>query len=144
MMLVRFFLGVTEGAVSPGFVVLTSIWWKKSEHPNRLGRLHHFFPVLPAKLCYMYSRLRVRERICPDRWRTPSLRMWLHHRCHHCGLANFNAHRRGCHPDPRNHPHDNRSKGARERLVLDPGGEGMCSAESSERARIGTAQGMEE
>ncbi|ETS79376.1 hypothetical protein PFICI_09229 [Pestalotiopsis fici W106-1] len=33
----RFFLGVTEGAVSPAFITITSIWYKKSEHPLRIG-----------------------------------------------------------------------------------------------------------
>ncbi|KAJ5648898.1 uncharacterized protein N7484_002621 [Penicillium longicatenatum] len=34
---VRFTLGLAEGAVSPAFVTLTSIWYKKSEHPLRIG-----------------------------------------------------------------------------------------------------------
>ncbi|KAJ5242521.1 uncharacterized protein N7469_000848 [Penicillium citrinum] len=34
---VRFALGLAEGAVSPAFVTLTSIWYKKSEHPLRIG-----------------------------------------------------------------------------------------------------------
>ncbi|KAF9888053.1 hypothetical protein FE257_009318 [Aspergillus nanangensis] len=34
---VRFCLGLTEGAVSPAFVTLTSIWYKKKEHPLRIG-----------------------------------------------------------------------------------------------------------
>jgi hypothetical protein len=34
---VRFVLGITEGAVSPAFVTLTSIWYKKQEHPLRIG-----------------------------------------------------------------------------------------------------------
>ncbi|KAH8880836.1 membrane transporter [Thozetella sp. PMI_491] len=33
----RFFLGVTEGAVSPAFITITSIWYKKSEHPMRIA-----------------------------------------------------------------------------------------------------------
>jgi MFS family permease len=33
----RFFLGFTEGAVSPAFITITSIWYKKSEHPLRIG-----------------------------------------------------------------------------------------------------------
>ncbi|KAE8374448.1 pantothenate transporter [Aspergillus bertholletiae] len=36
-MAVRFILGLTEGAVSPAFVTLTSIWYKKEEHPLRIG-----------------------------------------------------------------------------------------------------------
>ncbi|KAL4916203.1 major facilitator superfamily domain-containing protein [Aspergillus aurantiobrunneus] len=32
---VRFLLGFTEGAVSPAFVTITSIWWRKGEHASR-------------------------------------------------------------------------------------------------------------
>lgn len=34
---VRFFLGFAEGAVSPAFITITSIWYKKSEHALRIG-----------------------------------------------------------------------------------------------------------
>ncbi|PYH56941.1 pantothenate transporter [Aspergillus niger CBS 101883] len=34
---VRFLLGVTEGAVSPAFVTLTSMWYRKKEHASRVG-----------------------------------------------------------------------------------------------------------
>lgn len=34
---VRFFLGAAEGAVSPAFITITSIWYKKSEHALRIG-----------------------------------------------------------------------------------------------------------
>ncbi|KIW80707.1 hypothetical protein Z517_07323 [Fonsecaea pedrosoi CBS 271.37] len=37
MMGVRFILGFAEGAVQPAFVTLTSIWYKKREHPMRIG-----------------------------------------------------------------------------------------------------------
>ncbi|KAF2092588.1 MFS general substrate transporter [Rhizodiscina lignyota] len=33
----RFFLGLCEGAVSPGFVVITSNWYKRREHPIRIA-----------------------------------------------------------------------------------------------------------
>ncbi|KAH8653175.1 membrane transporter [Tricladium varicosporioides] len=36
-LVVRFFLGVAEGAVSPAFITITSIWYKKSEHALRIG-----------------------------------------------------------------------------------------------------------
>ncbi|KAE8152993.1 major facilitator superfamily domain-containing protein [Aspergillus avenaceus] len=36
---VRFLLGFTEGAVSPAFVTLTSLWYTRSEHVNRMGAL---------------------------------------------------------------------------------------------------------
>lgn len=34
---VRFVLGFMEGAVSPAFVTITSIWYRKKEHPLRVG-----------------------------------------------------------------------------------------------------------
>ena len=34
---VGFLLGFTEGAVSPAFVTITSIWYQKSEHATRTG-----------------------------------------------------------------------------------------------------------
>jgi MFS transporter, ACS family, allantoate permease len=34
---VRFFLGVFESAVTPGFALLTSQWWTKSEQGTRTG-----------------------------------------------------------------------------------------------------------
>ncbi|CZT49580.1 related to permease of the major facilitator superfamily [Rhynchosporium secalis] len=34
---VRFFLGAAEGAVSPAFITITSIWYRKSEHALRVG-----------------------------------------------------------------------------------------------------------
>ncbi|KAK4505389.1 hypothetical protein PRZ48_003352 [Zasmidium cellare] len=34
---VRCLLGFTEGAVSPAFITITSIWYKKEEHPLRVG-----------------------------------------------------------------------------------------------------------
>ncbi|KAL2203564.1 MFS general substrate transporter [Sarocladium strictum] len=37
MMAARFFLGLTEGAVSPAFVMITSILYKREEHPVRVA-----------------------------------------------------------------------------------------------------------
>lgn len=34
---VRCLLGFAEGAVSPAFITITSIWYKKEEHPLRVG-----------------------------------------------------------------------------------------------------------
>jgi MFS family permease len=34
---VRGFLGFAEGAVSPAFITITSIWYRKEEHPLRVG-----------------------------------------------------------------------------------------------------------
>lgn len=40
---VRFLLGFTEGAVSPAFVTITSIWYRKKEHPLRVGYVYIYF-----------------------------------------------------------------------------------------------------
>lgn len=37
---VRFMLGFSEGAVSPAFVTITSIWYQKKEHATRTGYIH--------------------------------------------------------------------------------------------------------
>jgi len=34
---IRFLLGFAEGAVSPAFITITSIWYKKEEHPMRVA-----------------------------------------------------------------------------------------------------------
>lgn len=39
---VRFLLGFAEGAVSPAFVTITSIWYQKKDHAMRIGLLLHF------------------------------------------------------------------------------------------------------
>ncbi len=33
----RFFLGLSEGAVSPAFVIITSLWYRREEHPMRVA-----------------------------------------------------------------------------------------------------------
>lgn len=33
----RFFLGLTEGAVAPSFMIITSGWYKRTEHPVRIA-----------------------------------------------------------------------------------------------------------
>ncbi|KAJ9099764.1 hypothetical protein QFC21_003762 [Naganishia friedmannii] len=45
LMIGRFFLGACEGAVSPAFVIMTSIFWRKAEHPLRYVEKNY----LPAK-----------------------------------------------------------------------------------------------
>jgi MFS family permease len=45
---VRFMLGFSEGAVSPAFVTITSIWYQKKEHATRTGQVlidWHFEPA---------------------------------------------------------------------------------------------------
>lgn len=32
---VRFLLGFAEGAVSPAFITITSVWYRKDEHASR-------------------------------------------------------------------------------------------------------------
>lgn len=36
-MVTRFFLGCTEASLSPGFTLLTSLWYRRSEQPLRAG-----------------------------------------------------------------------------------------------------------
>lgn len=45
---VRFLLGFCEGAVSPAFVTMSSIWYRKDEHPMRIGYAfaHPIRPIL--------------------------------------------------------------------------------------------------
>lgn len=33
----RFLLGFTEGAVSPSFMIITSNWYRRREHPMRIA-----------------------------------------------------------------------------------------------------------
>ncbi|KAH8880474.1 MFS general substrate transporter [Thozetella sp. PMI_491] len=42
---VRFFLGFTEGAVAPSFMIITSNWYKRSEHPTRVATWVSMFGV---------------------------------------------------------------------------------------------------
>lgn len=37
LMVVRFFLGCTEASLSPGFSLITSLWYRTSEQPLRHG-----------------------------------------------------------------------------------------------------------
>lgn len=37
IMVTRFFLGVTEAAISPGFSLITGMWYTRSEQPFRHG-----------------------------------------------------------------------------------------------------------
>lgn len=42
LMLVRTFLGIFESTVTPGFVLITSQWYKRSEQPLRIGIWYSF------------------------------------------------------------------------------------------------------
>jgi ACS family allantoate permease-like MFS transporter len=37
LMVARFFLGCTEASLSPGFTLITSLWYRTSEQPLRHG-----------------------------------------------------------------------------------------------------------
>ncbi|CAI9631613.1 mfs general substrate transporter [Alternaria burnsii] len=41
----RFFLGLTEGAVAPSFMIITSGWYKRSEHPIRIATWVSMFGI---------------------------------------------------------------------------------------------------
>ncbi|KAH7138450.1 major facilitator superfamily domain-containing protein [Dendryphion nanum] len=45
MAVARFFLGFTEGAVSPSFMIITSGWYKRSEHPVRIATWVSMFGI---------------------------------------------------------------------------------------------------
>ncbi|PGH12796.1 hypothetical protein AJ79_04020 [Helicocarpus griseus UAMH5409] len=52
---VRFMLGFAEGAVSPAFVTISSIWYRKKEHPMRIGAwitMNGFAQVVGSLLMY--------------------------------------------------------------------------------------------
>lgn len=59
MMAARFFLGLTEGAVSPAFVMLTSIWYKRREHPVRVAAwvcMNGFSQIVNALITFGLGR----------------------------------------------------------------------------------------
>ena len=82
---VRFLLGFTEGAVSPAFVTITSIWYQKSEHATRTG----YVPI--AQLVKYASNVRQPvghdERSCPNCRLPPYVRYRQEHFAVHCSLA---------------------------------------------------------
>lgn len=59
MMVARFFLGLTEGAVSPAFVMLTSTWYKRREHPVRVAAwvsMNGFSQIINALIMFGLGR----------------------------------------------------------------------------------------
>lgn len=42
LMIVRTFLGIFEATVTPGFVLITSQWYRRSEQPLRIGLWYSF------------------------------------------------------------------------------------------------------
>lgn len=68
MMAGRFFLGLTEGAVSPAFVMITSIWYKRREHPVRVAAwvsMNGFSQITNALIMYGLGR----AHLVVDPWR---------------------------------------------------------------------------
>jgi MFS family permease len=51
MMIVRFFLGFTEGAVAPAFVLMTSFFYRKREQPIRIAVFVSFNALAQCVLC---------------------------------------------------------------------------------------------
>ncbi|KAK4958220.1 hypothetical protein LTR10_004646 [Elasticomyces elasticus] len=55
----RFFLGLCEGAASPGFVIITSNWYKRAEHPVRVAwwqSCSGLSQILGAVIMYLVGR----------------------------------------------------------------------------------------
>ncbi|CAI7657862.1 unnamed protein product [Penicillium discolor] len=66
---VRFLLGATEGAVSPAFVTITSMWYRRDEHSTRVGiwiTMNGLAQVLGSLLMYGIGKT-VKSHIAP--WR---------------------------------------------------------------------------
>lgn len=62
LMAARFFLGLTEGAVSPSFVMLTSVWYKRREHPVRVAAwysMNGFAQIIDALIMYGIGRAKL-------------------------------------------------------------------------------------
>ncbi|CAJ0538754.1 Ff.00g067110.m01.CDS01 [Fusarium sp. VM40] len=62
LMAARFFLGLTEGAVSPAFVMLTSVWYKRREHPVRVATwvsMNGFAQIVNALIMFGLGRARL-------------------------------------------------------------------------------------
>ncbi|KAH7223075.1 major facilitator superfamily domain-containing protein [Fusarium oxysporum] len=68
MMAARFFLGLTEGAVSPAFVMLTSVWYKRREHPVRVATwvsMNGFAQIMNALIMFGLGR----AKLAIESWR---------------------------------------------------------------------------
>ncbi|KAM0231446.1 hypothetical protein ACHAPO_008556 [Fusarium lateritium] len=62
LMAARFFLGLTEGAVSPAFVMLTSVWYKRREHPVRVATwvsMNGFAQITNALIMFGLGRAKI-------------------------------------------------------------------------------------
>ena len=60
----RFFLGVLESCVNPGFVLITSSWWKREEQLTRVGIWYSsngFIGVPSTMIFYAIEHIKVRS-----------------------------------------------------------------------------------
>ncbi|KAF3046888.1 hypothetical protein E8E12_005546 [Didymella heteroderae] len=67
---VRFLLGFTEGAVSPAFVTITSIWYQKSEHATRTGLWVTMNGLAQIIGCLLMYGIGKNTSLTLDPWRT--------------------------------------------------------------------------
>lgn len=67
---VRFLLGFAEGAVSPAFVTITSIWWRKEEHALRTALWVTMNGVAQVLGCLLMYGIGVNTALGLQPWRT--------------------------------------------------------------------------
>lgn len=67
---VRFLLGFAEGAVSPAFVTITSIWWRKEEHALRTALWVTMNGVAQVLGCLLMYGIGVNTSLGLQPWRT--------------------------------------------------------------------------
>jgi MFS family permease len=59
----RFFLGVFEACINPGFIMITSSWWKTGEQARRIGLWYSavgFVNIVVVLLFYAVAHVHVR------------------------------------------------------------------------------------
>lgn len=67
---VRFLLGFAEGAVSPAFVTLTSIWWRKDEHALRTALWVTMNGIAQVLGCLLMYGIGINTSLGLQPWRT--------------------------------------------------------------------------
>ncbi|KAL2783724.1 major facilitator superfamily domain-containing protein [Aspergillus keveii] len=67
---VRFLLGFTEGAVSPAFVTITSIWWRRDEHAFRTALWVSMNGIAQVLGCLLMYGIGKNTSLSLDPWRT--------------------------------------------------------------------------
>jgi sugar phosphate permease len=71
----RFFLGACEGVAAPGFVVITSNYYKRSEHPIRVAVWQGEYFTADMHACDTVLLTSPRhQRVCTDHWRRSHVR----------------------------------------------------------------------